>query len=138
MIKKIKHVGVAVNSIDETLKLWEACFGAEVLKRDPFEMMGQESALIKVGDSYVEMMQPLEGAERSTVRKFLETHGEGVHHLSLLSDNLAEDLENLKAHGVKILGEGAPVVFTHPKSSYGIVYEITEMDDFEMDKVLDK
>ena len=138
MIKKIKHVGVATNSIDETMKLWKEAFGAEVLKRDPFEMMGQESALVKIGESYVELMQPLEGADKSTVRKYLETHGEGVHHLSLLSDNLAEDLETLKSQGVKILGEGAPVVFTHPKTSLGIVYEITEMDDLEMDQVLDK
>lgn len=129
MIEKIKHIGVAVRSIDKTMELWRQIFGAEELKRDAFEIVGQTSALVRIGETYIELMEPLEGAEHSTVRKFLETHGEGIHHLSLKSDDLSEDVVNLESHGIKVLGAGHPVVFTHPKTSGGIVYEITEAED---------
>lgn len=129
MIEKVKHVGVSVHSIDQTMSLWSQVFGAVELKRAAFDIVGQTSALVRIGDTYIELMEPLEGAERSTVRKFLETHGEGIHHLSLKSSDLAADTAALEAHGVKVLGAGQPVVFTHPKTSGGIVYEITEMED---------
>lgn len=129
MIEKIKHIGVAVESIDKTMELWRECFGAVELKRAPFEIVGQTSALVQIGDTYIELMEPLPGAARSTVGKFLETHGEGIHHISLKSTDLASDIKALEAHGVRILGAGQPVVFTHPKTSHGVVYEITEMDD---------
>ena len=129
MIQKIKHIGVAVQSIDKTMELWSRAFGAVELKRAAFEMVGQTSALVKIGETYIELMEPLVGAEHSTVRKFLESHGEGIHHLSLKSSDLAADVANLQACGVKVLGAGQPVVFTHPKTSGGIVYEITEMED---------
>lgn len=126
---KFKHMGIAVHSIDKAMELWSKCFGAEKLKQDDFEIMGQTSALVRIGDTYFELMQPMEGYEKSTVRKFLDTHGEGLHHLSLKSDNLAEDIKLLESQGIKVLGAGQPVVFTHPKTSGGIVFEISEIDD---------
>ena len=74
-------------------------------------------------------MEPVPGVEKSTVRKYLDTHGEGFHHLSFKSDNLSEDIERMKGEGVKIIGEGFPIVFTHPKTTGGTVLEITEQDD---------
>lgn len=129
MIEKVKHIGIAVRSIDNAMALWGPAFGAKELKRDKFEMAGQVSALVQIGDTCFELMEPLEGAAQSTVRKFLETHGEGIHHISLKSSDLASDIACLQECGVKVLGAGQPVVFTHPKTSGGIVYEITEMDD---------
>ena len=128
MIEKIKHVGIAVRSIDETIELWKS-FGAEKLKQDDFEIMGQTSALVRIGDTCFELMQPLPGCKESPVEKFLAAHGEGLHHLSLKSSDLAEDVTNLESQGVRVLGVGQPVVFTHPKTSGGIVFEITEDDD---------
>lgn len=129
MITGIKHIGVAVNSIDSTMELWSKIYGAVELKRDAFEIAGQTSALVKIGNTYIELMEPLEGIEKSTVRKFLETHGEGLHHLSFKSSDLNEDIDLLEKNGVKVLGKGAPVVFTHPKTTTGIVNEISDMDD---------
>ena len=129
MIERIKHIGIAVNSIDETMDLWKDIFGAEELKRDAFEIVGQTSALIRIGECYIELMEPLDEAKKSTVRKFLETHGEGIHHLSLKSTDLEKDIERLESRGIKIIGKGQPVVFTYPKTTNGILYEITEMED---------
>lgn len=129
MIERIKHIGIAVNSIDETMALWKEVFNAVEEKRAVFEIVGQTSALVRIGDTYIELMEPLEGVEKSTVRKFIETHGEGIHHLSLKTTDLEKDTEMLKQKGIKIIGAGQPVVFTYPKTSNGIVYEITEMED---------
>lgn len=130
MIVGVKHIGVAVKSIDDTMALWSKLYGAKELKRDAFEIAGQTSALVQIGNTYFELMEPLAGfEERSTVYKYLQTHGEGLHHLSFKTDDLAADIERLEAEGVKVMGKGAPIVFTHPKTTTGIVNEITEMDD---------
>lgn len=132
MITSVKHIGVAVNSIDETMKLWKKVFGAEELKRDAFELAGQTSALVKIADTYFELMEPLKGfEEKSTVYKYLQTHGEGLHHISLKSDDLGEDCELMSAEGVKILGDPdkGGTVFTHPKTTTGMVCEIANYDD---------
>ena len=130
MIVGLKHIGVAVRSIDDTMALWSKIYGAKELKRDAFEIAGQTSALVQIGNTYIELMEPLVGFEdHSTVYKFLQSHGEGVHHLSFKSDNLAADIENMESANVRILGKSNPIVFTHPKTTTGIVNEITEMDD---------
>ena len=75
-------------------------------------------------------MEPLPGYEdRSTVYKFLQKHGEGLHHVSFKSDDLDADVANMESMGVRILGKGEPTVFTHPKTTTGIVNEVTEQDD---------
>ncbi len=130
MIIGMKHIGVAVRSIDDTMALWSELYGAEELKRDAFEMAGQTSALVRIGDTYFELMEPLPGFEdRSTVYKFLQTHGEGLHHLSFQTDDLDADAAHMESLGVKVLGKGQPVIFTHPKTTTGIVNEITEESD---------
>lgn len=129
MITSIKHIGVAVHNIDKTMKLWSKIYGAVELKRDAFEMAGQTSALVQIGNTFIELMEPLEGVEKSTVRKFLENHGEGLHHLSFKSSDLKEDVALLEENGIKVIGKGSPIVFTHPKTTTGIVNEISDMDD---------
>ncbi len=128
MLKKVKHIGFAVKSIDETMQRWTAAYGArEVRPRKTFAEIGQTSTLVTIGDTYFELMEPY--GDVGVVPKFLEKHGEGLHHLSFLSDDLKEDCKNLTAAGVRLLGEGQPIVFTHPKTSDGVVMEITEEDD---------
>ena len=129
MILNIKHIGVAVHNIDKTMAFWSKAFGAVELKRAAFQNAGQTSALVRIGATYIELMEPLEGAEQSTVRTFLDHHGEGLHHLSLQTDDLSADTARLETLGVKVLGAGQPVVFTHPTTTGGIVYEITELSD---------
>lgn len=129
MLKKLKHVGIAVKSIDETMARWSKQFGAvEVRERKTFEPIGQTSTLVQIGDTYIELMEPW-GTEESTISKFLAKNGEGFHHLSWLTDDVNAEGEHLTETGVKVLGQGDPVIFTHPKSTGGLVLEITEMED---------
>ncbi len=129
MLKKLKHVGIAVKSIDETMARWSKQFGAvEVRERKTFEPIGQTSTLVQIGDTYIELMEPW-GTEESTISKFLANNGEGFHHLSWLTDDVNAEGEHLTETGIKVLGQGQPVIFTHPKSTGGLVFEITEQED---------
>jgi methylmalonyl-CoA epimerase len=125
MITGVDHIGLAVKSIDETMEKWAAVFGAREIGRREFPELGQTSALVLVGQARFELMEPL-GPE-GVVPAFLEKHGEGFHHVSLHSDSLEADRGVLEDGGVRIVCvPGEPVLFTHPKTTNGVVFEITE------------
>lgn len=127
MIQCVKHIGIAVNSIDETMERWARLYGAVEEKRSTFAEIGQTSALVRIGPSYFELMEPY--GEKGVVSNYLAKHGPGLHHISLLSDALQDDISRLEQDGVKMIGKDMPIVFTHPKTTDGIVLEITEMPD---------
>jgi len=139
MIKGLYHIGVVVNSIDATLETLNAAFGAVEIGaegRKTFPEIGQTSALIRIGDFTLELMEP-SGDVKGTCTKFLEKRGEGLHHISLLSDDLDADDEHLKSIKINVLGktpidnDGDRVMFTHPKQSAGILFEITQLQEKE-------
>lgn len=129
MIKGINHIGFVVKSIDDTLAFLKTAYNAEESERHEFPELGQVSCLVQIGNGRFELMEPL--GDTGVVSKFLETKGEGFHHISLLSDSLEKDCRELENKGVKIIGKSyegpVKVAFTHPKSSKGIIYEITEL-----------
>lgn len=127
MIKKVNHIGFAVHSIDATLEMLKKNFGAVEIGRMEYPAMGQTSCLVAVGESKYELMEPL--GEQGVVPKYLSTHGEGFHHISLLTDDLDGDCEKLEAAGTKIVAKVGDTAFTHPKSTGGVVYEITTRED---------
>ena len=129
MIKGINHVGFVVKSIDDVLEFLARVYDAKEIDRQEFPELGQVSCLVQIGDGKFELMEPL--GDVGVVPKFLKTHGEGLHHVSLLSDNLEEDCQRLENQGVEIIGrsyEGSfKTAFTHPRSSKGVIYEIAEL-----------
>jgi methylmalonyl-CoA epimerase len=130
MITGVNHIGLVVKSIDETLQKWAVQFGAHEIGRREFPALGQTSALVGIGESRFELMEPL-GTE-GVVPSFLEKHGEGLHHISLHSDDFHEDRDRLEQTGVRIIGvPGEPVMFTHPRTTNGVVFEIMEGRDEE-------
>jgi methylmalonyl-CoA/ethylmalonyl-CoA epimerase len=132
MITGVGHIGLAVKSIDETLAKWSVLFGARELGRKALPELGQTSALVAIGDSRFELMEPL--GEDGVVPAFLEKHGEGFHHISFHSDSLDQDRALMEQAGVRVVGiPGEPVMFTHPRSTNGVVFEITDRPDEEGD-----
>ena len=127
MIKKVNHIGFAVHSIDNTLKMLKTYFGAVELGRREYPEMGQISCLVAIGESRYELMEPL--GDHGVIPKYLATHSEGFHHISLLADDLDEACRELEAAGGKIVARTDDTAFTHPKSTGGVVYEITIRDD---------
>lgn len=133
MIKGLAHIGVAVNNIDESLKILNTAFGAVEVSpggRMSFPEIGQTSALIQIGDCLFEFMEPY-GDVEGTVTKFLKKHGPGLHHISLKTDDIDAEDQKLADVGIHSLGktpadaEGSRVFFTHPKETSSIVFEIT-------------
>lgn len=126
LIKRINHVGFAVRSIDETLRQLKAAFGAEEVERRAFPELGQTSCIVRIGASCYELMEPC--GEGGVVSKFLAKRGEGFHHVSLLSDDLAADTAAVEQAGVQVVSKLPNAIFTDPRSSGGVLYEITTME----------
>ena len=105
----------------------ERHYAAEILER----LDGVEEALLKVADSYVQLLTPTR--DDSTVAKYLATKGEGIHHVGYRVDDCAQALESVKAHGHRVIDEkprpgsrGTTVAFVHPKTAFGTLIELVQ------------
>ena len=130
MIPRIDHIGIAVESIDEARKLYEE-LGLEVAEIEEVPQEGVRVAMIDCGESRIELLEPT--TEESPIRKFLDKRGPGMHHLCLASDALAEDDRRLRENGYQLLREkptrgagGCWVQFVHPKSTGGVLLELSQ------------
>jgi methylmalonyl-CoA/ethylmalonyl-CoA epimerase len=130
VISRLAHVGVAVRSIAEARRLWEALgLAVEAVEEVPEE--GVRVALIPCGESYVELLEPLD--DSSPIAKFLARRGPGIHHLCLATDDVRRDDERLRAAGFELVREepgrgagGCWVQFVHPKAAGGVLLELSE------------
>lgn len=133
MIKGINHVGIVVKNIDEVVTFLRETFGAEEITRIEFPELKQTSAIVRLGDGSFELMEPT--APDGAVGKFLETRGGGLHHVSLLCDDVVASCEKLEAKGLQVIGkmfEGPfKLAFLHPKSAKGILFELAERSSTE-------
>lgn len=130
MIEGIDHVGIAVESIAEARKTYEA-LGLEV---EAIEEVPQEKvrvAMIRCGDSRIELLEPT--ADDSPIATFLARRGPGMHHLCLRSDDVRADDRRLRDDGFRVLRDeptrgagGCWVQFVHPKSTGGVLLELSE------------
>jgi methylmalonyl-CoA/ethylmalonyl-CoA epimerase len=131
VLTEIDHIAIAVNDLDAAVKYYADTFGCEVAHREVVERDGVEEVLLKVADSYVQLLTPIR--DDSPVAKYLEKRGEGIHHVGYRVDDCAAALERVKAQGHKVLDEvprpgsrGTTVAFVHPKSAYGTLIELVE------------
>jgi len=130
-IKRIAHLGIAVKNLDAGKKLYGDNLGLKLKGDEVVETQKVKVSFIQVGESNLELLIPT--ADDSPVAKFLETKGEGFHHLALEVEDLAGALEELKAAGVRLIDEkpregahGALVAFIHPKATYGLLLELCQ------------
>jgi methylmalonyl-CoA epimerase len=131
MLTEIDHVAIAVNDLEAAIDYYRRAYGVEVEHREVVERDGVEEALIRVADSYVQLLTP--AREESTVAKFLERRGEGLHHIGYRVDSCAAALERLKAEGAQLIdteprpgSRGTTVAFVHPKGAFGTLVELVE------------
>lgn len=128
---KIDHLGIAVRSISDSLKFYTEALGLEVEGTETVESEGVHVALIPVGESRIELLEPV--SENSAVGRFLTKRGEGLHHICYEVEDLAGKIETMKAQGVRVLdgyprpgAEGKLVAFLHPASANGVLVELSE------------
>jgi methylmalonyl-CoA epimerase len=127
---KIKHIGIAVDSIKERLPVWES-FGLKLHHTEKVDSEGVTTAHLKVGGYEIELLEPM--GEDTPVGKFIDKKGPGIHHLALEVDNIEESLAKAKKNGLEPIGEaprqGAEntlVAFFHPKDTGGVLLEIVQ------------
>jgi methylmalonyl-CoA/ethylmalonyl-CoA epimerase len=131
LLTEIDHVAIAVEDLEAAIAWYEAAFGATVEHREVVDSDGVEEALLKVAESYVQLLTPTR--DDSPVAKYLEKKGEGMHHVGYRVADCAEALESLRALGARLLDEtprpgsrGTTVAFVHPKSSFGTLIELVQ------------
>jgi len=131
MIKKVHHVAIVVKNLDEALKLYDSLFGVKPSKIETLPQQGVKAALLPMAQGgEIELLEPID--PQSGVAKFLESKGEGVHHICLEVDNIDQELSKLADKGVQLIDkQGRPglagkVGFIHPKSTKGVLFELAQ------------
>ena len=128
----LDHIGIAVKSLD-LAKIY-AALGLSVDHVETVEKQGVKTAFLSVGDSNLELLEPL--SPSSPVAKFIEKRGEGIHHICFRVDNIEEHLARLKGEGFRLINEapvpgahGCRVAFLHPAAGNGVLIELSEKHD---------
>ena len=128
----LDHIGIAVKSIAGST-VYKA-LGLEIEHTEVVETQGVKTAFLSVGDSNLELLEPL--GPDSTIAKFIEKRGEGIHHICLRVDDIEAHLERLKAEGFRLINEhpvpgahGCRVAFLHPAAGNGVLIELSERED---------
>jgi len=131
LLTEIDHVAIAVNDLEAAVKYYEDAFGATVEHREVVESDGVEEALLKVADSYVQLLTPTR--PDSPVAKALEKRGEGLHHVGYRVADCAKALDAVIAAGGTGIDKaprpgsrGTTVAFVHPKGSFGTLIELVQ------------
>ena len=131
LLTEIDHIAIAVEDLEAAIAWYESAFGATVEHRETVESDGVEEALLKVAESYVQLLTPV--SDDSPVAKYLEKKGEGLHHIGYRVDDCAAVLESLRAQGNRLIDEaprpgsrGTTVAFVHPKGAYGTLIELVQ------------
>ncbi|MGC8497890.1 MAG: methylmalonyl-CoA epimerase [Acidimicrobiales bacterium] len=131
LLEEIDHVAIAVRDLDAAVAWYEATFGAQVVHREVVESDGVAEALIAVADSYVQLLTPTRAD--SPVGRFLETRGEGLHHVGYRVADCAAALAAVRAQGGRVLDEaprpgsrGTLVAFVHPRAAFGTLIELVQ------------
>lgn len=130
MINKFDHVGLAVNSAEETVALLSKLFGFEIKESRAEPEAGFKSTLISKEDVTLELIEPI--GPQGMIQKFIEKRGAGLHHVSIQVSDIAEEMKRLKDLGVQFIGEeaaevgGSKVIFVHPRSTGGLLIELTQ------------
>jgi methylmalonyl-CoA epimerase len=131
ILTEIDHVAIAVHDIEAAISYYQQAFGATVDHREVVESDGVEEALLKVAESYIQLLTPTR--PDSPVAKSLEKRGEGLHHIGYRVANCAEALAQMIAAGATPLDKtprpgsrGTTVAFIHPKGSFGTLIELVQ------------
>ncbi len=134
MLKKIYHLGYAVEDIEAAARFYKEQFGARASEPEEVAEQGIIATMFDVGESKIELVQPTR--PDSPVGKFLEKKGEGFHHVAFQVDDLEAALEELRENGVELIDEeprigagGTRMAFVHPKGAFGVLTELVELPE---------
>lgn len=131
MLNKIEHLGIAVNSIDASAKIYETLLGSTCYKIEEVESEGVKTAFFQVGESKIELLEATK--EDSPIAKFLAKKGQGIHHIAFDVTDIHAEIDRLQKEGFELINlspkNGADnklIAFLHPKSTDGILVELCQ------------
>ncbi len=131
MLKKIDHIGIAVEDLSKAIENYETLFQIKPSFIERVEEQRVETAAFKIGESNVELLQATDNY--SPIAKFIDKRGSGIHHIAYRVQNLEETLKELKEKGIRLIDEkprqgagGKKIAFIHPKSAGGVLIELCE------------
>jgi len=129
--KKVAHIGIAVHNIDNVLPFYLDSLRLTIDKIETIESQKVKVAFLPIGETYIELLEPTD--ESSTIYRFLEKNGEGVHHIALEVADIEKRIEQIKHTGIQMIDEtptigadNSRIAFLHPKSTHGVLYELCE------------
>lgn len=129
-VNRIHHTGIVVRSLDEAYAFYRDALGLPVLKEELIQDQGVKAALLDLGNSLLELLEPVE--PDTGIARYLERRGEGLHHVCLEVDDIVASLAELKAQGVELIDEvprpglTGTIAFLHPSALYGVLVELVE------------
>jgi methylmalonyl-CoA/ethylmalonyl-CoA epimerase len=134
MIKKVHHVGVVVRDMEQAMRFYRDTLGLHVHKLETIPDQGVKAALLTLGDSEIELLQPVQ--PDTGVARYLDRKGEGLHHICFEVDDVERDLESLQARGTEMIdqvtriGLAGRICFLHPNAMDGALIELCQpLDD---------
>jgi methylmalonyl-CoA/ethylmalonyl-CoA epimerase len=130
-ISHIEHIGIAVKSIADSLPYYENVLGLKCYNIEEVADQKVKTAFFKVGQTKIELLEPT--SDESTIAKFIENKGEGVHHIAFAVANVADALAEVEAKGVRLIdkaprkgAEGLSIAFLHPKTTGSVLTELCQ------------
>lgn len=131
MIKKIEHIGIAVKDLENSNTLFKKLFGNEHYKIEKVESEGVSTSFFLLGETKIELVAST--SNDSSIAKFIEKKGEGIHHIAYAVDDIVVEMERLKKEGFELINQqpkdGADnklICFLHPKSTNGVLVELCQ------------
>ncbi len=131
MVKRIEHLGIAVSSIEETVKTFETLFSTDCYKEEAVESEGVKTAFLRVGESKIELLEATN--EDSAIAKFLSKSRGGFHHVAFEVDDIDNELERLAGEGFQLIhqtpkdgADNKRIAFLHPKATHGLLVELCQ------------
>jgi len=134
MMKKISHIGVAVENLNEAMRLYNESLGLEIEGTEEVKEQKVKVAFIPMGESRIELIESTD--PNGPIAKFIKSRGEGIHHIALEVDHIEDALQKLKERGVQLIDEkpriGAhkmKIAFLHPRSTKGVLLELCQKQE---------
>ena len=131
MIKKIEHIGIAVEDLGKSEALFEKLLGVKPYKKENVQTEGVTTSFFKIADQKLELLHAI--SENSPIKKFIDKRNEGVHHIALHVDSIKNEVDRLESLGFEFISttpkKGADnkmIVFLHPKTTNGVLVELCE------------
>jgi methylmalonyl-CoA/ethylmalonyl-CoA epimerase len=130
MLKKIHHVGVVVPNLEQAMSFWRDLLGLRLTKSQTVQDQGVKAALLQVGESEIELLEPL--SPDNGVGKFLARRGGGLHHVCFETEDVERELDGAKAKGIQLIdqkprpGLAGMICFLHPRATRGVLVEFAQ------------